>query len=263
LGLSISVLAGIGYMALMGAPLHYMAVNMIALVVALTAIYVFQSPVSFGFIAVSMGLIVLLLFLPLFTGPDLDGVRRWIGIGPLKLHTGMMLLPLLAALMPFVDARLSCAVVAFAGMALSLQPDLASALALLCASATHAAKNLSRCTMAMTAAALLALTYTIIVEYPLQPVRFVEYVFADAYEYSPLAAIFLVICSAASILFLWRMNPNSLAVIAAMAGFFLASFFGAYPVPLIGYGAAPILGLALAIIFLPKYPRTAGSISDC
>lgn len=252
LGLSTGVIAGVGFMALMGAPGYYLAINIAALAVGLIAISAVWSLQNMRVTAGIVTVIILLLFLPLLIGPDVDGVQRWIRVGPVNLHTGMLLVPILAALIPRLDTRFTCAAVALAAIAISSQPDMASALALTFASGVHAATNPNRWTSIMTSVALAAFIFTLTAHDPLQPVRFVEHVFADAYKYNPLAFIFLFVCSATSVLLPWRMGHVSPIVSATMAGFFIASFFGAFPVPLIGYGAAPILGYALAIMFSSK-----------
>ncbi len=135
LWLTAIVIVGIVNMAVGSAPLHYLAVNAVALVLALAAIR-FTPAIGNGRVplAIAVGA-VLLLFLPLLMGPDVDGVSRWIGFGPVQLHSGMLAFPVLAALLSRLKSVQRLTLIALAAMAVSIQPDRASASALLAARA--------------------------------------------------------------------------------------------------------------------------------
>jgi uncharacterized membrane protein YccC len=64
---------------------------------------------------------------------------------------------------------------------------------------------------------------------------------------NPLLAAILAASLAATIIIPALGKRRLVPVTATFAGFAIASFLGAYPVPLLGYGAASILGFGLAI----------------
>jgi cell division protein FtsW (lipid II flippase) len=157
LWLTISVSAGIGYMLIGGAPTHYGASNAVALAAVLTMIR-FLPAIKTERAAVILSVFAILaLGLPLLLDPVLAGVRRWIGVGPVQLHSGMLVLPLLVVLLPRLKSAIAVVVTALAAILITLQPDRASAIALLAGtgallfvdrSATHFIQLLCACPLA-------------------------------------------------------------------------------------------------------------------
>ena len=129
LALAVPVLAGLAYLAWFGAPGAYLAVNAGALVLGLGWIAFGRLPAAAAPRRALAVALVILLALPLLTGPALNGVARWIPLGPLALHSGMLALPLLAVLA--ADERAYGVPLLLAALFIALlQPDAASAFAL-------------------------------------------------------------------------------------------------------------------------------------
>ncbi|WP_026092219.1 hypothetical protein [Porphyrobacter sp. AAP82] len=151
---------GLWYLWSFGAPAGLIAVNAGALAAALGWIMLGRLPKARRVrIGIALAL-ALALFGPLLTGPDLDGVRRWIAIGPVSLNAGMLLLPLLTMLAAR-ETRAGPAILGLAAAALALQPDAAALAALALAAAVLAAhhRSIGFAAAGIAAGGLAALTF--------------------------------------------------------------------------------------------------------
>ena len=249
LALAVPCIAGLLYLALFGAPASYALINAVALVAALLWIFVGRLPQARLWRRyAALGLIVLLA-LPLLTGPSINGVARWLSLGGFGLHAGMLTIPLLAVLAASDRAAgaylmLAATLVAFA------QPDAASVLALSLASFGMWVGHRDGKAGAVAALGLFA-TVAASFAGDLPPQQFVERVIPDLSASSPAMAAALGGALIVSIaLIAWRTNTplaQRLALAGTLTGFTLAALLGNYPYPLIGYGAAAILGFGFAL----------------
>ena len=257
LPLAVTALAGVAYLAAAGAPAHYLAVNSGALLLALGWIAIGRLPDSEVAKRALPAVLFALFALPLLAGPDIGGVRRWLPLGPVSLHAGMLLIPLLGCLCAR-DPRYGPLVIG-AGLGIALlQPDAASAAALALVAAALAWMHRTPFSAAITALGLAACVIAFGAgDLPPQP--FVENVFADAWAVQPLIALSLVAAVATGLVLLLtsRTMPREerFVLAAAMTGFTAMSLIGNYPTPLLGYGAAPILGFGLALGAVPRNYR--------
>ena len=256
LGLALPVFAGVLWMGLAGAPTHYLLVNFASLALALAWIALGRMPqraISRRMLTVAL---LALLFVPLVTGPfqvAVGGhpVARWLPTGPFSINAGMLVLPSLTVLAAR-DREYASPILFTALLAASLQPDAALAFAI-----TFAAVGLHHITrnwrIGLVAIVGFFVAMIAAVKGELPPVRFVERVFFDAAETSVLVALLLGAILVASFLALLRCGPQSAdqryALAGALFGFSIAALMSHYPTPLIGYGAAPILGFGLALGF--------------
>jgi hypothetical protein len=241
---------GLYYLWAFDAPARMLAVNAGALAAGLAWVMWGRLPsrpeARLSLAALGAGL----LFMPLLTGPDLGGVTRWFPLGPMTLQAGPLLLPLIVVLTAREGAR-GAAVLALAGVAMALQPDAAGLAALGLASAVLAWLHRSPAfaLVAAGAAAGAALTFH---AGALEPQLYVEEVLAHVAAKSLWQAACLAI-----LLFvvpLWHLvidpqitRPEGYALAALLTGLGVAAMIAPFPFPLIGYGAAPILGFALAL----------------
>jgi hypothetical protein len=248
-----------------GAPTSLLLVNGAALAIgAILVLILRRSPWRPGMIAALA--LVGLMAAPLLIGPEVDGVRRWLALGPLQLHAGMVVVPALAVIAATLSSRQALPVLALAGLIAARQPDLATALALCAAAAAIAVVQLHDpirwLALLPTGAALL---WCLMHRDTLAPVPFVEGLWSDAAARAPLllaamlGSLLLVI---AAPLHRWSaMKREQRAVGAAFSavvlGYMLASVIGAYPVPLFGGGAAPIIGLMLASALFARLTHPA------
>jgi len=252
LALLVPALAGLAYLAAFGAPLRLIAVNAGALAAgALWAAWgrLPSGPEArLGLAAAAAGL----LFLPLLTGPVAGGVARWLPAGPVMLHSGGLLLPLIVVLAARARPLAGAAVLALAAAALALQPD-AGALAGLAGGTgvlAAARRSIAIAGVAAAAALLAGLTFG---AGTLAPQLYTEGVLAQVWSVAPAAALALAaalfIAAPALLLGLapGARRTQGAALAALLAGFGAMAAIAPFPFPLIGYGAAPILGMGLAL----------------
>lgn len=198
------------------------------------------------------------LLLCTFLDAGLQGVHRWIRLGPLALNAAFLAVP--AALIG-LDRRMregrtyeACAWGVAVGALLLLQPDasMASALALaavpvlLQGQKNRAARWVALCALfALTVASWLRPD-------PLEPVAHVEGMLSLAWTCGPgyglLSLLSLAILFIPFALGARRQPVRALCAGNALlfAGLLLSTRFGAFPVPVLGGGASPILGYLLA-----------------
>jgi len=251
LALAIPVLAGLAFMTAFGAPPAYLVGNAGALAIALLWLAVGRLPVDRLGRRLLASALLAILALPLLMGPEINGVARWVPVGPVVLHSDMLALPAFAVLV--AQEREDGALLLLCALFLTLlQPDAASAFAL-----TFAAVGLHHVTRdwRMGVVAIAGFVAGIVAalrgELPAQP--FVERVVVEALDRSGLAALGLFGALVASyLLILFRGRPTAaerFALAGTLFGFGVMALMSNYPSPLIGYGAAPILGYGVALGF--------------
>lgn len=250
-------------MAVMGAPSIWPLTN--ALVAAFIVVAWFV-PRPWSVPPLAMAIAALIVLAATFVGPNLDNVHRWIAIGPLRLHAGMLALPLLGILLPQLKERFAAAAVILAALIFALQPDRASAAALFCMVLIWLMLARHRWALLALLAATASLIRTTAIADTLSPVPFVENVLHDASAWNAVVAIAMAVALVIACLTpIWIARKQPLANLtpraiwsAGLVGYSVASLFGAYPTPLLGYGVSPILGfgLALALLAAPKQANT-------
>ncbi len=257
LALAIPVLAGIVCLAALGAPRAYVASNAIALGLAVLAILTCPAIGDPRMRRVLTAALIALLFVPLATGPTLNGIARWLPLGPVSLHAGALALPALVVLAAR-DEDHAPPILLAALLAGTLQPDAATCLAvMLAATGLYQAGDDWRLVPVIGIAFFASLVAGLRGELPAQP--FVERILVDFALTRPMAAIGLALALLASFLLLAHAlaadKPVRYALAGGLFGFSLAAVVSNYPSVLIGYGAAPILGFGLALALSGVTPR--------
>ncbi|MEH6724112.1 MAG: hypothetical protein V7686_11380, partial [Qipengyuania sp.] len=98
LALGTPVLAGLIFLALGRAPLAYPVGNALALLLALPVAALVRIRLTGSRQRVLAVLLLALLFIPLLSGPHLNGIARWLPLGPVTLHAGALVVPALVVL---------------------------------------------------------------------------------------------------------------------------------------------------------------------
>lgn len=256
LALVVAVSSGVLFFRLGGAPTAYAILNIASLALALAMM--FAVPAGWGgdrAAAWIVGLCLVGIGLTLVSGCDLDGVHRWLPLGPVRLHAALLLLPAMLAALPRPPDRWQLAAVIVAAAIILAQPDFAAALALATGFiASHWRRWRAPLVAAGHAIVVLCAVASSFRADPLAAVRFVENVVADGWIVHPALGVLIfgaAICAIAAPA--WeklRHRDGALGVAGAWLGFTGASLVGAYPTPLVGYGAAAILGYGLSIAVL-------------
>ena len=254
--LTVAVASGLLFFVLGGAPTVYLSLNAGSLVLALAimvAMPVGRLRDRAAVVAVAFCLAAMAA--TLVSGFDLDGVRRWLPFGPVRLHAALLFLPAMFAVLPRLSDRWQFAAVVVAAAIIVMQPDFAAALAL---AGGYVGAFWRRWRNAWIAGGLgivlLCAVATGLRPDPLAPVRFVEHVIGDGWLVHLglglwLFAMMLLPVAASA----WTKGADrdrAWGVAGAWTGFAAASLVGAYPVPWVGYGASAILGYGVAIALL-------------
>lgn len=192
-------------------------------------------------------------FVPLLADST-GGPARWLIVGGARLYIAPVVLPLLLFLLGTSSSNQATGVAAViaAATALVLQPDAAQltafasgTLVLLPWSASH---RLLRVALAATLLCCTGIVWRL--PDPLAPVRYVEGVFAIAAEVSSVALLVTLVSAALPVVaWVWVAGATRSAGTFAVAVYYACLFALAplqvTPVPLLGFGAGPILGYAL------------------
>jgi len=218
--------------------------------VAAGAITAFLPPRGslFALVALQIGVPASLFF------ADIDGVRRWIDIGPIHLNAAMLLMP--AAAVALAARRAQWDLLWYAPllvlMALAAQPDASQATTLAVLTVlTAAVSNLDRrARIGVIVAAVLLAGFAWTRPDPLAPVPEVEGIIGLAFALSPfmggMALLTLAAVAGAPVL-ATRRQTGEVRLAGAALGLCLLvwaimPFLGAFPVPLVGMGMSPIIG---------------------
>lgn len=193
--------------------------------------------------------------LPLILGPELDGVRRWLQLGPMTLNAALLTAPAMIVALGLSGGWRWAAAPAVA-ILLALQPDASQATAFACAVGVAGLLSPLRrdVAMALWATTGVAAALAWIRPDPLLPVAHVEQIIPLAWSVLPPLAVAAVASSLAVVaslaLFATRHRPTRIAAAAVAtwtAVSMAAPVVGAFPQPLVGAGAAPVLGLWIAV----------------
>ena len=223
-----------------------------------------------------VGIACLLLLVATLFHSGMDGVRRWVALGPLQLHAAFIALPILIIVFGGIVRRddlrsatwvLPCALVAAAGV-LVLQPDVSQASAFAVAVAVVLFHRRQASTGDWVAAGIVAGGAVLAFSRPdpLDAVPHVEGIVrlaASAGTAWLIAAVLALVLLPLPFLANAAFDPDRARESLALAAYFVvvcvASLLAAYPVPILGYGLSPILGyfagLAWVILRDDGYPQ--------
>ncbi|WP_250633526.1 hypothetical protein [Pinirhizobacter soli] len=201
--------------------------------------------------------------------PPLEGVHRWIGLGPVRLNAAELLMP--AAMVGVATLRMPTWVSVLV-LALFIQPDASQAVAVACASiAILVIRKTTWTTVAVVSLPAAALAVAAVLQPDrLSPVPEVEGIIGLANRVSPLLAALAVMALAGTVLIplLLTRTPSRLVRSAAIGLTIylslsaIAPIFGAFPVPLVGMGMSPILGWWLGFGALAGLARIESEAGD-
>ncbi|QTC91382.1 putative peptidoglycan glycosyltransferase FtsW/RodA [Brevundimonas goettingensis] len=199
--------------------------------------------------AVLIGVCLALLFATL--GDAGPGVHRWIAAGPIVLQPASILLPFVVWALAVARANWWAGALAGAfALVLAIQPDAASATALLLALIGLAAVR-GRVAAPDVTALLMALAATVWswtrVD-PLPAVAHVERVVPEAFAANPVvgiaAGLMLILLPLPFVV--RALTGGERALAAGLAGLWIGlvagNLFGNYPAPVVGYGASLVVG---------------------
>ncbi|MEE6452478.1 FtsW/RodA/SpoVE family cell cycle protein [Gottfriedia acidiceleris] len=201
---------------------------------------------------------ILILFLLTFLDKGLHGVHRWIAIGPLRFHIALVLVPLLIIeLASFMKAKPFWVTFSFTlifTVLLFFQPD-ASQLTAFTISFSFLLLNRSK-NKSVQILLFIVFILLIILSWShldqLAPVSYVEDILSLIKEMGTGWLILAVISLLILLIPFFIFPPNSSKQLSFSLGIYfsisiLSSFFGNFPLPIMGYGTSPFIGYLIAI----------------
>jgi cell division protein FtsW (lipid II flippase) len=208
----------------------------------------------------------------LIFGVSVDGVRRWLELGPLAIQPALILAPLLLAIVASQEGRHWRIAILVPIALVAMQPDAATMLGLavgtvaLMAGASGLSRRGWTVRRAMIAGAALGLAVAALLVAGIRtppPVAFVEGTATLAIVSGPMAGMlhFLAIALMAAAL-LGRPEPVGLALAAYFIVAALAAVFWAFPMPVAGAGPSHLVGFGVAVAWLATARREARAISS-
>jgi hypothetical protein len=208
------------------------------------------------------------LALVLAAGITVDGVRRWIAIGPLNVQPALFLAPLLLAIAASRDSRHWRAFILLPMALVASQPDAATTVAMaagvaaLMASASRDSRHGWSRRRSLTAAGALGFAAIGLLVAGIRtppPVAFVEGTVGIARLSGTTAVILHLACIGLMVTaLLSRRNPAGAALAAYFGVAALGATFWAFPMPVIGAGPSHLVGFGLAIGWLASIPSGDG-----
>jgi hypothetical protein len=193
--------------------------------------------------------------------PGMEGVHRWVSVGPVRLHVAALLLPLLLVALEHV-ARvrgwwIASLVAVGVVLALFLQPDAAQATAFAVASGVLLLPGARRSARRLTALPALPVLAGLswLRRDPLAPVPHVEQIVGLAGNLGvgwAVAAIVSLLLLPVPFLLAGRgaAGRTGVALGAYVTITLLAPLVGDFPVPVMGYGISPIVGYLAGVAAL-------------
>lgn len=235
--------------------IHLLAISLAGIVVIIGSYSISKTRASFPPITI-IALALLSIASPLLY--DSTAPNRWAHFGPISLYMTPMVIPsFLVALSVCVRESAEKEIIAFVATItvaalLAAQPDASQVLALLMGLTTAITYSRPlRSALILGTVALIAL-WTFFQPDPLEPIPYVEGVFALAFNHSMFAGVSVAAGAIVLIagLFTYSLSgPFWLAGVATYySGLFVCSVAGLTPAPLIGYGAGPLFGYALMAV---------------
>ncbi|WP_262176459.1 hypothetical protein [Saccharococcus sp. Marseille-Q5394] len=205
-------------------------------------------------------IIVALLFFPFFFN-GLDGVHRWLSIGPINLYIASIILPLLIIhiwkLALNNRERYVLGLTIITSVILLFQPDAGQLTAFASAIAFIVWKIISNRMikiLSITFTAALCIASWVFLD-DLAPVPYVEhiiYLVADLGSFWFILGILSLILLLIPFFFYGRKSIISLSLGVYFLMTMIVTLIGHFPMPIMGYGISPIIGYLISINWLNK-----------
>lgn len=239
-----------------GASTSMLVVQAAAGLIAAASIFLMsrvRSALSFRAQTTIMALSLFVVAATALFGVTMDGATRWIGVGPVLLHTASLVLPV--AVWAFATrpaSLLTAGLCAAIAVTLAVQPDGGAAVAFALAVVARLWVHRGRLDWVSAAVAVLAAAWAWTRPDSLPAVSYVEEVVSAAFATALLIGVFaglMLTLLPAPFVFIGLKHDSAaaLALGALWGGFVLAGIFGNFPTPVIGYGASPLLGWGVSL----------------
>jgi len=254
-------LIGLAYLLVSGAPLNMVIVNGAAMFVGILLAPSLRLSARATDPVVSTTALIssfILLGTAIF-GYAIEDAKRWLLIGPFFIQTSLILLPLIAICFARIQNFRTTLAVCVAAFAMAAQPDRAMAAMLFVAVAIVAIMRPNRLTISAAVFSTMTFAATLVLPDRLPAVPFVDFILWSAFDIgfwvglALWAGCLLLVCP---IFLVPKAERNVLhyVFVSCWLTLIAAAAMGAYPTPIVGYGASAIIGYFLSLIFLRPKP---------
>lgn len=256
-----AVMLGIFYMAIVGAPVRYVGVNIGALAIGLSMLALLGRTAAAGWRwkgGASMAMAIAMLATALF-GSDVDGAARWVKLGGLAIQPSLVLMPVMLVTFSRTRSVLATASIIVAAVAMALQPDRAMAGMLALCLVALAIMRPDRHVGVALAASIASFAATLVRPDTLPAVPYVDQILYSSFGIHTAAG--LAVVGGMTMLLVpaiigWIRDADNRTIYCAFGAAWLAAIIAAalgnYPTPIVGYGGSAILGYVLSLLALPK-----------
>lgn len=211
-----------------------------------------------------MVFISLVIYLLTYIDGGIGGVHRWISIGPIRLYVSSILLPIfivqLWTLFSVKSELLAIVITIIVSIMLFLQPDASQLTAfvvtMIIIIISKVNSSVLRHIITMLLVTLVILSWIFLDSLPAVP--YVEEIVKMVYNMGILWFILGIASLALLPLPFILLAPKSFKLLYWCVGLYfiiviISTWFGNFPVPLMGYGVSPIIGYFAAITWLIKH----------
>lgn len=204
--------------------------------------------------------IVVLVFT--FISSGLEGVHRWVSVGPMQLYVSVIVVPVIIinlwSLLQEGKIMIAMISIMCVSVILTLQPDASMMTAFSVSSIILSWNKIKKFLRFLVTVFLGGLTVvTWIFLDGLEPVPYVEGIFKMVIDMGILGLILGVISLAVLIIPFVAFPPKKNKIVSICFGIYfiiilISNVFGNFPVPLMGYGISPIIGYFISIAWFTK-----------
>ncbi len=256
-------LVGLAYLLVADAPITMVIVNGAAVLIGLFLTIGLRGSVRTGndviMLILSGGSLILLATATF--GHAVEEARRWLVIGPFFVQTSLILLPMLVTGFARLQNRVTLAAMGLAAAAMAIQPDRAMAAMLFVAVTMVSLFRPSRITFGAALFCTAGFAITLLLADRLPAVPFVDHILWTGFSISPWVGLMLwggcllLVCP---MMFVPKAERSISQYVFAGSWLTLiaAAAMGAYPTPMVGYGASAIIGYFMGLLFVRPAKQT-------
>ena len=252
-------LIGLIYLYSVDAPLIMIFINGCALLIAmlLSLLLRFTLVLDRKSLLVIAGTSALILMATAVGGHGIEGANRWFAIGPFVVQPSLILLPLIAICYARKSGSWTSLAVIVSALSMAIQPDRAMAGMLFLSMLVLCIGQRTQNHFAVTIICAVTFATTMVIPDRLTAVRFVDHILWTAFDINIFLGLALWMGSILLLLpalFAYRRKPESASLVFAASWFAIisAAAMGAYPTPIVGYGASSILGYFLSLLIVER-----------
>ncbi|GGP00224.1 hypothetical protein GCM10011329_35600 [Stakelama pacifica] len=266
-----AVVLGLAYMAIAGAPMRYLGINVGALVIGMTMLALLGRTAAAdqrwagGAIIVMAGALLATAIL----GSEVEGAARWVSLGGLTIQPSLILLPVMLVVFSRTRSVQATAGIVAAAAAMAVQPDRAMAGMLLLCLAVLLVTRRDRHVVVTLAAGVIGFAATLVRADSLPAAPYVDQILYSSFEIH--AGVGLAVSGGLALLLVPAIvglcrDAENRATSAAFGAVWFASImaaaFGNYPTPIVGYGGSAIIGYALSLFALPRLAEVHAAVGS-